>query len=159
MKKKDKKRKFSWGQAVFGLVLLVIVLIIGSFTTYGADAFQYFVNEKPQASWAPDLLWRSAKLYHFWGETFKGAKAFEKFYTDYAKIEPKRIVEAQYWEISCYNDGQQYQTCFDKVEEFVKSYEPQQEEPHIKEWFTRAQDIYKAMKTMEPSRMYNHPWY
>lgn len=83
MKKKKKKdlSRFSVSQVVGSLIVLMLFLFIFSFTSYGADVIQKLVDNNPQASWAPWLQWKIAKVHAFWGNNQKAYIAFRSFYS------------------------------------------------------------------------------
>lgn len=155
-KRKDKKAKGAWKmQLVWSLVILAIVLFIGSFTAYGAYAFQYFIDNDKEASWAPGLQWRTANLFYFWGETKAAYHAYEKYYTLYPKHNPAQAVKAEMAAVNCLRDALQFASCYNKLLEFLDKYAAYQTEP----WYADAVGLKDYMDNMPVSKKIDNPWF
>ena len=160
--KRKKKKKTKSEQAKEALIVLVflapLMTFVMSFTTYGADASQYFINNNPDASWAPWLQWRTAKIYQLWTSYKAATEAYHKYYTNYSKqLTSEQIIEAEYWELSCFQDGEQYETAFTKVEEFLERWAGYEGNPYHK----KAEGMFQNLRAMESSKRIDNPlgWY
>jgi hypothetical protein len=184
-KDKSKGKKITVGEVIVAILLLFVVLTIVAFTSYGADVGQWLIHKNPKEEWVPWLQFKVAKSYSFWGETKKAANAFRNFYSyekltnknskdpsavyqseenyyqdypnyqAYHKQHPELLMEAEYYEISNCVDGEQFETAKAKLEEFMEKYAGQEETV----FFKKAIDLLNGIKTMDQSKMYNHPWF
>jgi hypothetical protein len=157
-KKRPKTKKEIVAQIIGIFLLLVFLGFIFIYTDPGCDVLQGMVNKNPKKSWTPGLQWRIARIHNFMGRSFYAAKAFERYYLNYPKANVDRTIEAEYMELSCLKDSEQYETCEQKVEDFLDKYANDQRSS-ITTWYAKADAIKKNLDMMPISKKYDHSVY
>jgi hypothetical protein len=156
--KKNKTWKEKLKQNVVAMVIILpLMTIVLSFTVYGSHASQYLIDKNPQAKWAPWLQWRASRIYHLWGSNRGASEGYIKYYTNYRqKLTATQVMEAQFQEISCLNDGEQFITALEKAEEFITNYAHFAQSNN--ETFQKANKMCEALRFMDASKRVNNPW-